>query len=85
MDDQISNLILEELRGLRTEVTDGFSETKQRLTAVETQIAPFFANDGEKAKMQDEIDKLKQIKWYGIGFIGALSLAGNYLMRKIGL
>ena len=83
MDDQISSLILEELRGLRTEVNDGFSETKQRLAVVETQIVPFFETDGGRDKIQAEIAELRDHKWYSLGFIGAITLVGHYIAHKV--
>lgn len=85
MEDQISNLILTEIRDMRRDMSDGFSDLKQRTTAIETTITPFFANDGEKKQMQNEIDKLRQTKWYGLGFIGAVSLVGHYVAHKLGL
>jgi hypothetical protein len=84
MEDQISNLILEELRGLRSEVTDGFSELKQRTTAVETHVVPFFENDGGLDKIQQQIDGLSRTKWYAMG--GIASMGGlHFLLKRLGL
>lgn len=85
MSDQLNNIILEEIRGLRTQVTEGFEETKQRLTAVETTIRPFFEQDGDKDKLEARVTSLENTKWYGLGFIGAVSLAGHWLAHKLGL
>ena len=70
---------------MRRDMSEGFSDLKQRTTAIETTITPFFANDGEKKHMQNEIESLKQTKWYGLGFIAAISMAGHYIAHKLGL
>lgn len=78
----INEIILDEIRGLRTQVTEGFEETKQRLTAVETTIKPFFETDGEKAQMLEDIADLQKTKWYGLGFVGAVSLFGHWIAHR---
>ena len=84
MEDQISNLILEELRGLRSEVTDGFSELKQRTTAVETHVVPFFETDGGLDKINEKINGLSRTKWYAMG--GIATMGGlHVLLKKLGL
>lgn len=80
-DHQVNEIILHELRGLREEVREGFSETKQRLTAIESVTEPFFANDGEKVKIQDDIDGLKKAKYAVLGGAGILTTAGHFLLH----
>lgn len=77
-------MILDELRGLRTEVRDGFSETKQRITAIESVTDPFFANDGELEKMQDEIDGLKRTKYMVYGGAGVLTTLTHWIFHRFG-
>lgn len=85
MNDQISELILSELQALRKDVNNGFLETKQRLTAVETVTEPFFANDGGLSLIHEDINDLKRTKYYGLGFVAAGSVAINWLLRKFGV
>lgn len=79
--DPVNEIILDELRGLRTEVRVGFSETMQRLTALESVTVPFFANDGEKVKMNDDIDSLKKGKYVVLGGAGVLTTLGHFLLH----
>ena len=82
--DQVNEIILDELRGLRTEVREGFSETLQRITAVEAVTKPFFENEGGKEKMQDEINELKKSKWMIVGGAGALSGVFHWIVKHLG-
>lgn len=83
--DQVSEIILDELRGLRTEVREGFSETKQRLTAIESVTEPFFDNEGGRVKMQEDIDSLKKTKYAVIGGAGVITTAGHYILHLLGV
>jgi len=79
----INEIILGELRGLRTEVTQGFSETKQRITAIETNTEPFFEKDGGRQTMQESIDDLKKTKYVVLGGAGVLTTLGHWLLHKL--
>ena len=83
MNDEISTVILTELQGLRKDVTDGFSETKQRLTAIETQTDPFFANDGGLSAIKSDIADIQKTKYYVLGGAGVLTAFGNWFMHKM--
>lgn len=85
MDDQISELILSELQALRKDVNNGFLETKQRLTAVETVTEPFFANDGGLSVIHSDINDLKRTKYYGLGFVAAVTVGIDWVFRKFGI
>lgn len=80
-----NELILTELRGLRTEVTQGFSEIHQRVTAIETHTQPFFETDGGKDKLRRDIDELKSVKWTFYGIVLAITGGFHALLHKIGL
>lgn len=91
MPDSVNDIILEELRGIRSDVKDfrsdvqeGFSETKQRLTALETVTEPFFANEGGKSKIQEDIDGLKRSKYMVLGGAGAITTLGHYILHFFG-
>ena len=83
MPDQVNDIILDELRGLRTEVREGFTETLQRITAVEAVTKPFFENDGGKQKMESEIQDLKKSKYVVLGGAGVLSTMAHYFLHWV--
>lgn len=81
----ISELILAELKDTRREMNEGFSETKQRITALETNVAPFFANGGGKDQIDEDIESLKRTKYYVLGGAGVLSGLMHTVFKKLGL
>ncbi len=85
MDNQINDLILSEIQGMRQELNEGFSETKQRITAIETHTDPFFETDGGKDKIQEQLDDLKRSKWMVLGGAGVLTSLGHYILHKLGI
>jgi hypothetical protein len=74
-----------DLSTFRSETNTNFSDMKQRTTALETQVVPFFANDGDLNKMKDQIDSLNRTKWYGLGALGVLSTGVHYILHKLGV
>jgi hypothetical protein len=89
MDSQINDLILSEIQGMRKELNEGFTETKQRITAIETNTTPFFETDGGKDKIQEQLDDLKKSKWMVMGGAGVLSgtITGlvHTITKKLGI
>lgn len=74
-----------DLGHFRKECTASLGELKQRTTAVETVVQPFFANDGGREKTQEQIDSLNKTKWYGLGFVAAITTGGHWLLHKLGI
>jgi hypothetical protein len=79
------NQIHNDLGEFRTETTRNFSEYGQRVTALETQVEPFFENDGGRSKMQDQIDSLNRVRWYGMGVMAAITTGSHWILHKIGI
>lgn len=79
---ELAREILEEVRALRSELSDYRQETENRLTTVETQIKPLFDNGqpGVLTKLQDGLNDHKAWRWKitGIcaGVSGAITAAG---------
>jgi hypothetical protein len=68
----------------RTETTANFQRLGERATALETQVVPFFENDGGLDKVREDIESLKRVKWYSLGAIG--SMGGlHFILKKLGL
>lgn len=87
MDDNVQDLILYELRGMRREVGETLDKYGNRLTAIETKIEPLFPNgqQGVLAEMRDDIDSLNSFKYYFVGGVAALEAAGHWFGKKLGL
>jgi len=82
---EINELILDEVRTMRKEMNDGFTEVKQRITAVETQTEPFFETEGGREKMQGQIDDLRRSKWMVLGGAGVLAGSIHTILKKLGI
>jgi len=87
---KINDLILQELRELRSDVgtvraemNKGFSETTQRVSVIETHTEPFFANDGGLSVMQTDINGLKNFKYKMLGAMAAITFGANWALRKL--
>ena len=86
----VTQLILDELRGMRNEMNDGFKEYNHRVTKVETQIEPLFDNGtpGILTQLQDDVDEmqLKQARQFGwfAGAAAMLEVAWHLLSHKLG-
>jgi len=84
-DVNINELILIELRDARKEINEGFTELRQRSTALETNVVPFFETDGGMDKMKKEISDLKKVKWVAIGGAGVISGLLHTVFKKLGI
>jgi uncharacterized coiled-coil DUF342 family protein len=84
-DININELILNELRDTRKEMNEGFTELRQRSTALETNVIPFFQTDGDLDKIQNDIKELNKSKWIVLGGAGALSGLLHTLLKKLGI
>jgi hypothetical protein len=84
---EIQQVILQELRSFRSDVSTKLDDHVQRLTAVETKLEPLLGNGqpGLITKMQDDIGELKKFRYYFVGALMALEGLGHWLGRKLGL
>lgn len=78
----MNDVILIELRGMRQDLNAGFMDTKQRLTAIETQTEPFFETAGGLQQLHENLDSLKRTQYYALGGVGVLTTLGHWLLRK---
>ena len=90
MDNEVSTLILQEVRDLRQEMRDTRSDvarlaqgTESRLTACESSLKPLIDNGrpGLISVIREDVAKLKQWKWYLAGLCAGLSLAANAVFK----
>ena len=81
----LSELILTEIRDTRKELNEGFTELRQRSTALETTIEPFFEQGGDKDQIEAEISSLQKTKYYALGGAGVLTTLGHWLLHKFNL
>jgi hypothetical protein len=63
----IQELILSELRDLRKETSEGFSELLQRTTKLETQIEPL-------QHLEPRVNELEHAKWKATGVLAACAV-----------
>lgn len=90
-DTTINRAILGELRDMRGQMDDKFEETFQRLSVVETQLAPLFDNGqpGRISKVEDDIEEMKlhqakQFGWFA-GVAASFELVWHVVSKKLGL
>lgn len=91
MPDTSNRAILDELRDLRNHMDDKFEETFQRVTVVETKIAPLFDNGqpGRISQLEDDIEEMKlhqakQFGWFA-GVAASFELVWHVVSKKLGL
>lgn len=84
---EIQQVILQELRSFRSDVSEKLDDHAQRLTAVETKLEPILGNGrpGVISQMQEDIGDLKKSKYYFIGALAALEGVGHWLGKRLGI
>ncbi len=81
----VDKIVLDEVRGLREEVRDGFKEQLQRLSVIETQVAPLLDNGqpGRVTKLEDKVDELQRSQSRVFGWLAGatfiIELAWHYI------
>ena len=79
--DERLDIILQELRDLRTDYNDHARETGERLSTLESQMKSLVGNGqpGRIAGIEAAIQKLQEWRWWQLGAAAGVSGAGSML------
>ena len=72
MNDETSQLLLEEFRSFRSDISDWRGETSERLTAIETAIKPAILGNGQPSRLtsvEARCTALEVVRWRGSGMM----------------